>query len=140
MAPGSFPRAFLFLISGSGSDQCLGNSQCTQLGSLAARERVPCITGGFERVWQNAAGVRGGKLFRGLADDSGSLEQPYLRTMNGGGKHWRARAGFRLLWVFSSEGKYNFLPVLTMSGNYLPPSDEMRGDVKGERKRRKLKL
>lgn len=138
MAPGSFPRAFLCLISGSASNECLGSNQCTQLGSLAAGERVPCITGGFERARWDAAGVRGGKFFRGLTDDSDSLEQPYLRTMHRGGKHWRARAGFRLLWVFSPEGKNNFLPVLMMSGNYLPPSDETRGDVMGGGKKRKL--
>lgn len=58
--------------------------------------------------------------------------------MHRGGKHWRVRDGFRLLWVFCPEGKYNFLPVLMISGNYLLPSGETRGGVMGEGKKRKL--
>lgn len=82
--------------------------------------------------------MRGGKFFRGVADDSDSFEQSYLRTKHRGVKHWRAGAGFKLLWLFSPEGKHRFLPVLMISGNYLPPSSETRGDVMGEGKKRKL--
>lgn len=57
-----------------------------------------------------------------------------------GSKALEGRAGFRLLWVFSPEGKYRFLPVLMISGNYLPPSGETRGDVMREGKKRKLEF
>lgn len=129
-APGSFPRAFLCLIDGS-----VSREQPMHSAGLPGWVRGALHLGGSQWGWGNAAGLRGGTFYRGLADDSDSLEQSCLNHAQQR-KALRGWSWLQAPLVSSLEAKYNFLPVLMISGNYLPPSGETRGDVMGEGKRR----